>query len=436
MQKRDARENNIMIPILRYCLPAILVLAMAQHSLAETGTDLVPDRRKTQFMNDQGYYVFPMPYSIPGVGAGLGIMGIGMNVGGSYTDFFGFALGGELTGGGAGVTDIHLLPKRLLLDVTAIEFGKSTITNYRKRGMETDKHDFSYLQFNNYGFAGGRLTATFVDRRFEVYGGGYKIGSELDKVLDQNMSTLLEVEGSPRWRASVYGLGVRGDLTDDYYDPRKGFRIDVSRWWSPPARSSDPDYYRIEYNAAAYLPLGKRSTWVFNYFRSDAHVDRKGETNPSVIEDEQGLNCSDPALTPQEKSDCDSIVSNIIAGNTYGTATGLGGTSHLRSYPDNRYSGAHTVFYGTEIRWTLTEEAHPFDIFIAKDVRTVLQVALFYEMGSVADRREDLGNVYRASYGAGFRMVTASGIVLRADVATGREGIETTIILGYPWESF
>jgi outer membrane protein assembly factor BamA len=98
--------------------------------------------------------------------------------------------------------------------------------------------------------------------------------------------------------------------------------------------------------------------------------------------------------------------------------------------------GAHTVFYGTEVRWTLTEEARPFDIFIAKDIRTVLQVALFYEMGSVADKRQDLGDVYRSSYGAGFRMVTASGIVLRADVASGREGIETTIIIGYPWESF
>ena len=69
-------------------------------------------------------------------------------------------------------------------------------------------------------------------------------------------------------------------------------------------------------------------------------------------------------------------------------------------------------------------------------MRTVLQVALFCETGSVADKREELGNIYRASYGAGFRMVTASGIVLRADVATGNEGIETTIIFGYPWESF
>jgi outer membrane protein assembly factor BamA len=210
----------------------------------------------------------------------------------------------------------------------------------------------------------------------------------------------------------------------------------VGRWWSPPASDNDPDFYRMEYNATAYFPLGKRSTWLLNYFRSDAHVTRQGETDPAAIEDQQGLDCSDPSLTPQQQADCRDVVNNIIASNTYGTAASLGGTSHLRSYPEGRFTGAHMVFYGTEIRWTLTEEAHPFDIFIAKDVRTVLQVAAFYEIGSVADLRQDLGNLYRASYGAGFRMVTASGIVLRADVATGREGIETTIIFGYPWESF
>jgi hypothetical protein len=417
-------------------LCAILLLAIAQQGFAETGTGLVPDRRRTQFMNDPGYYVFPMPYSIPGVGEGAGVIGIGMNMGRSYTDMYGFALAGGLKGGGLGVTDIHLLSQRLILDVTAIQFGKSTITSYSQRGMETDKHDFSYLEFDNYWFAGGRLTATFFDRMFEVYGGGYKIGSELDKILDQNGGTIQDIQGSPQWRTSVYGLGVRADLSDDYYDPRKGLRLDVSRWWSPPPSSDNPDFYRMEYSASVFLPLGRRSTWVFNYFRSDAHVLRQGETDEAAIEKQQGLNCSDPALTQQQRDDCNSVVSNIKDGNTYGTATGLGGTSRLRSYPEGRYTGAHTIFYGTEVRWNLTEEAHPFDIFIAKDIRTALQVALFYELGSVADLRENLGDVYRPSYGAGFRMVTASGIVFRADVASGREGIETTIIFGYPWESF
>jgi hypothetical protein len=191
----------------------------------------------------------------------------------------------------------------------------------------------------------------------------------------------------------------------------------------------------MEYNAAAYLPLGRHSTWVFNYFRSDAHVVRQGDTDRNSVAQDQTLNCS-AISDPAQRADCEAIIDNIVATNTYGTATGLGGTSRLRSYPENRYTGAHVVFYGTEVRWTLTEEARPFDIFIAKDIRTVLQVAVFYEMGSAADLRDELGDLYRASYGAGFRMVTASGIVLRADLAFGREGMETTVIMGYPWESF
>jgi len=359
-----------------------------------------------------------------------------MNLGGTYTDAFGFVLGGSLPGWGVGVADIHIVPRTLILDFTSFHFGKSTIMSYQQRGMETGKHDFSYLQFEQYGFTGGRMTATFADRRFEIYGGGYLIGSQLDKVLDQNSNTIIDVAGSPTWRTKVYGVGFRGDLTDDYYDPRRGVRLDVGRWWSPPASMNDPDFYRMEYSATAYFPLGKRSTWAFNYFRSDAHVTRQGETDPAAIEQQQGLNCSDPTLTPQERTDCQNVVNNIASANTYGTATTLGGTSRLRSYPEGRYAGAHTVFYGTEIRWTLTEEARPFDIFIAKDVRTSLQVAVFYELGSVADNRDELGDLYRPAYGIGFRMVTASSLVIRADVASGREGIETTILFGYPWESF
>jgi hypothetical protein len=180
--------------------------------------------------------------------------------------------------------------------------------------------------------------------------------------------------------------------------------------------------------------MGRISTWVFNYFRSDAHVLRQGETDFTTIEQETGLNCSDPSLTLEEQQECIDVVNGIKAANTYGTAGSFGGTSRLRSYPNDRYKGAHAVFYGTEFRLNLTEEARPFDIFIAKDIRTVLQLAFFYELGSVEDERKRLGDIYRASYGAGFRMVTASGVVFRADVAAGREGFETTIIFGYPWE--
>ena len=42
----------------------------------------------------------------------------------------------------------------------------------------------------------------------------------------------------------------------------------------------------------------------------------------------------------------------------------------------------------------------------------------------------------RDSYGIGARLVTKSGLIFRADIATGEEGEEVSIIVGYPWEVF
>src|SRR5512145_3540310 len=99
-----------MMTFLQTCMAGLMVLAISSAVLADEAS-FIADRRKPQFMNDKGYYIFPMPYSIPGVGEGLGVMGIGMNLGGTYTDVFGFALAGGLPGWGAGVSDIHIVPQ-------------------------------------------------------------------------------------------------------------------------------------------------------------------------------------------------------------------------------------------------------------------------------------------------------------------------------------
>ena len=76
---------------------------------------------------------------------------------------------------------------------------------------------------------------------------------------------------------------------------------------------------------------------------------------------------------------------------------------------------------------------NPFDYFIWKDTRTGVQFAFFYETGTVAEKRSDLWERSRESYGVGVRMVTGSGSVYRLDVATGDEGTETTVFFFYPW---
>jgi hypothetical protein len=393
----------------------------------------IPDRRKEQFQSSPGYAVFPYPYSLPGIGEGISLVGGVMNFANTYTDAYGLIFGGDVKGIAAGVGDYHILPRRLILDFGYSALSKAVIQSYSERGMDTDKNDYRLLEINDTEYFGGRMTATFFDRRFEVYGAWYEGAAQLGSIRDKDGNIIIEAQNADRERSRTTLIGTRFDLTDDYADPRRGIRFDITRS-SSPSRDSGPDFYVMDYNMTAYLPIGKRSTWAFNFLRSDAVVTRKGETDPAILQNQYGINCSDPSLTAQEQQYCFEVVNNNIANNTYGTATSLGGFSRLRSYSQGRYSGAHTQFYGTEIRWNLTDEAKPFDIFIMKDIRTAIQLAAFYELGSTADHLGNVGDIWRESYGIGFRMVTASGVVFRGDLANGHEGYTQQIFIGYPWE--
>ncbi len=413
----------------RIFLIVVIALVLAGTAKAES---LIPDRRRSQFQNEPAYAVFPYPYSIPGIGSGLGLVGGDMNIAGTYTDVYGILFAGDVKGLALGAGDVHIIPRTLILDTGVSSVSAATVQSFSQRGMGSGKHDYSLIELGDMTYYGARLTSTFFDRRFEVYGAFYQGSSVLKSIRDQNGDVILDAQNPPVSRGHVTIYGTRLDLTDDYQDPRRGVRFDVSRSYSPPS-GLDADYYVMDYNTTAYVPIGRWSTWAFNYLRSDAQVTRKGETNPAKIEQQQGLDCA-TITDPVQQQFCLDTINSMAANNTYGSASSLGGFNRLRSYPTGRFSGAHTEFYGTEIRWNLTDEATPFDLFVMKDVRTSWQIALFYEAGSVADQRKDVGDIWRSSYGAGLRVVTASGIVFRADIAAGREGVEPNIFIGYPWE--
>jgi hypothetical protein len=418
----------MMGPVRRLLLFAIVACILSNSADAS----VIPERRRTQFQAEPAYAVFPYPYSLPGIGSGIGLVGGSMNISGTYTDAYGILFGGEVKGAAIGVGDVHIVPRKLILETGISSVSAATIQSYSQRGMDTEKHDYTLLELKDVIYYGTRLTSTFFDRRFEIYGAFYQGSSQLKSIRDQNGNVILEAQNPPAARGHTTIVGTRFDLTDDYQDPRRGLRFDVSQSSSPP-RDHGPDYFVTDYNTTAYFPIGRWSTWVFNYLRSDAHVTRKGETDPAVVEQQQGLNCS-TITDPVQRQFCIDAINSMVANNTYGSATSLGGFNRLRSYPTGRFRGAHTEFYGTEIRWNLTDEATPFNLFIMKDVRTSWQLAVFYEIGSTADSQCEVGDIWRSSYGAGLRMVTASGIVFRADIAAGREGVEPNIFIGYPWE--
>jgi hypothetical protein len=423
------------------CLSVMLVPAASAgdetgEETADSGLAVpsyIVDRRKEQYETSFAYAAFPMPYSLPGIGTGISLVGGAMNIANTYTDAYGIVYSGDVEGGAVGVSDIHIIPRTLVADVGVGAVSKASIQNFGERGMGADKDNYLLIDVDNAEYFGGRLTATFIERRVEIYGAWYGGASKLSSIRDKDGNVVVEAQGASRQQFHTTIFGTRLDLTDDYDDPRRGVRLAVTRSASPPS-DSGPDYSVMDYNMTAYLPFGSSNTWAFNFLRSDAIVSRMGETDPAIIQNQQGINCSDPALTPQQQQYCNDAVNLIVANNTYGTATTLGGFSRLRAYSQSRFRGAHTLFYGTEFRRNLTEEAKPFDLFIMKDIRTSLQLAVFYEMGSTADLREDVGKTWRDSYGIGLRMITASGLVFRGDVANGRDGIATAIFIGYPWE--
>jgi len=401
-----------------------------------TQNTFATERRKDQFSKEPGYYVVPFPYSLPGIGEGLLIGGAYNNIADTHSDLIGFVLTGDLEGGGLVSLDNHLIPNRLILDLSAQYLSTAAVRNYNQRGMTGGKDDYSILNIEDNEFYALRLTGTWYERMFEVYGGALSGKSNLKQISDKDGNVVQTSTGATESSSTLYTFGARFDLTDDYQDPRRGVRYQVSRWWDDREGQTTSKFYQTEHNFTGYIPIGKRSTIALNVFKADATVTRQGETDFATIESQQGLNCSDASLSASEQLQCQQVVNNIIANNTYGSVSSLGGWGRLRSYPDGRYNGSHSLFYGAEFRWNVSDEFKPFDIWIAKDIRTTIQLAVFYERGSIADTESSVGDIWRESYGIGARMVTASGLVFRADIATGDEGAEVSVIIGYPWETF
>lgn len=392
----------------------------------------LPDRRRSQFLNEPGYAVVPYAYHLPGLGWGYGILGAATNVGRTNADVAGTLFFGDADGQALSVDQVYLIPRRLMLDAGVAHLSRASLQSYARRGVNAGKDDYTLAEFSGMYFAGTRLTATSLERRFEAFAGYYAGRADLTSLRDRNGALIQSAQNSRRLQMTTVIVGLRADMTDDFSDPRRGLRLEPSVWRSP-RRGSGPDFYLVDWSATAYVPLGRRSTWAFNFLRSDAHVMSPGVTDPAALERELGLDCASVAADA-DRAQCRQYVQVQAAQNAYGTATALGGFNRLRAYPEGRFRGAHAEFVGSEIRWNLTDEVRPFDIYLVKDIRTAVQLAFFYEAGTVGDSRGELWNAAKSAYGCGFRIITASGLVYRLDLATGDEGAQPSVFFQYPWE--
>lgn len=392
------------------------------------------ERRRDQFSADFAYFVYPIAGSIPGLGAAAGAGATLANIGGTQTDFTGFYVTGDFTAGGATVLDIHLIDRLLILN-TGVYTYKVAPKQFR-RGIDSDKNDY-ILPFFEGGAAVAQLTLTFDERRYELYTRWLNSGGKLDRVLDRNGAEYGSIDKSLQTE-NILNLGFTADITDDVQDPRDGLRVEGVRRSPMEQRFMTSKFDIYDLNLTAYMPVGHASTWAFNAFCSSAERQASATTDYATLQSATGLQCgaiTDPAALARCQATEAQFINDRIAYNEYGVATSLGGTQRLRSYANGRFYGGKAVSYGTELRWNLTDERTLMDWVILRGLRTNIQLALFGEMGSVADTWNDLHHKFRYSYGGGFRALF-SGVTIRLDVGLGDEGAEMQLFLDYPWSVF
>lgn len=389
------------------------------------------ERRGPQFLTEPSYLVFPFPYSLAGIGQGVALTGLAGNIYDTNVDAYVLGLTGDVEGSVIAVEDIHLLPEFLILDLQRQSLSKAAFNNYETRGMNSGKDEFNLVETNKAVVDFAQLTFSLFDRRLELYSAYRSQNAEIVKISDSDGHLIADLDDPYILKTQEYHFGMLVDYTDDRNTPKKGVRFSIEQITKPNKAESDPEFYTIDKSITLYYPIKKQITWALHAFQSDAHVIQKGMIDPTAIRQELGMNCqpTDPVCLQAEQE----LVVRFISERRNGTATSLGGDQRLRSYPDGRFTGAHSQYIASEIRWNISEEVRPFNFGIWKDIATGFEVAFFYETGSVSETIEDLGKNSRSSYGSGFRLVSASGYIYRADYATGDEGEELTIIFSYPW---
>ncbi|MBI3564056.1 MAG: hypothetical protein HY079_02535 [Elusimicrobia bacterium] len=411
---------------------AVVLLSAGAAAAAAAVLPFAPERRRAQFRNDPGYAILPYAYSLPGIGVGYGVLGAVTKWGGGDADALASAFTGDADGEVLAVHGLPIVRRRLIVDAGVVRLSRTSVQSYALRGMDTSKDDYILARFGESLFGGARVTLTSPDRQAEAFAAYYAGTARLESLRDRDGDLIASSRSAPRYRADTEIVGVRLDLTDDYQDPRRGLRLEPNAWRTPPV-AGGPEYVFTDLSATAYVPLGRRSTWAFNALASDSYVLRRGVTDPVELQRRQGFTC-DSLTDAKARAQCSDYIANMAAMNAHGTATMLGGFSRLRAYPEGRYKGAHARFLGTELRWNLTDEFQPFDIYVMRDIRTAVQVAFFYELGTVADAEGGLWKTTRSAGGAGLRVITASGLVYRFDLAAGQEGVQPSVFFQYPWE--
>ena len=397
------------------------------------------ERRRDVFTKQYGHLFVPLPYSLPGLGEGLLFIGNFGNIADTTTDLATILGVGDAEFIFGFLDEFFIVPDYVYLQYVKAQGFKYALTNYRSRGMNTEKNDFVYALGNYWEYDAPTFKLTLYDRMLELGLGRSKQKGRFEKFVAPDDDDLTK-QGETRVtfdpaREVNFGdkleFTARIDYTDDYRDPRKGIRNILYLDRQTASSSSEPSFDVITNDLQFYIPFLEKSTLVLNLTFSDANVRKEGETDLEVLKQQSNYySCTSESCRETTLGNA----KNTMNINKHGTSLYLGGPDRLRSYPQQRFQGAHTVYFATEFRWNFSAaDGDEIDLFFMQDLVDEMQVAFFFEQGSVSETKSELGDTVKYSFGSGFRLLSGSGNLYRADFATGDEGPQVTVIIQYPW---
>ena len=125
------------------------------------------ERRRDQFTKQYGQLFAPLPYSLPGLGSGLLLVGRYANIADTNDDFALIGGVGDAQFVFTFLDELFIAPDLLYLQYLKAHGIKYAINQYNSRGMDTEKNDFKYAIGNYWDFDAPTFKLTFYDRMLE-----------------------------------------------------------------------------------------------------------------------------------------------------------------------------------------------------------------------------------------------------------------------------
>jgi hypothetical protein len=418
------------------------------------------ERRNNQDNFEISYFIYPLVYQVPGLGAGDGVGATVGNLLGDGSTLSLFRIKGEIEVDSIIATDIPLFTKHLTLSTAYVDGKKGGFAFYDRGSDASEEPEFT-LKFKRSSARAADIGVNFFNRQLEFYYGAAfalpEIDLERSDLADFENWEKLSSEEQEKSIAAFFKnfllyidlvnlfvtrQGIKIDLTDDRLDPRDGYRFQYEKYGF---EGEGLKNFNVEdHSLTTYYPNESLSSvLVANIFYSKSKVTKPlslfggidiADTERAVAEciEESKGNSRDSTVSIE--TFCQGFVRGVKNFNAEGNnsnATSLGGPNRLRSYPISRFYDTYSLFAGLEYRTYYLESSTPFNFLFEKGVFKAVQSAIFYEIGQVSPTNNDaLYSDFKYSTGVGLRLVFSS-VVLRADYATGKEGQEATIFIGY-----